>query len=106
MNEGASEAASKLVAKTYVNQAKDAKRTHEKAIQHLIQQVGKGSIPIWGNEIFFHKGKVPEYGWSDLRIELLLQELALMDSNNFPGKCQLNSQCYRVHVCVCVCVVW
>lgn len=29
--------------------------------------------------------KLPEEGWSDERIELLLQELALMDSNNYPG---------------------
>jgi len=36
--------------------------------------------------VFIIQRKLPEYGWSDLRIELLLQELALMDSNNFPGK--------------------
>lgn len=35
--------------------------------------------------MFFSQGKVPEYGWPDLRIEWLLQELAAMDSNNFPG---------------------
>lgn len=62
------EAATKLVSRTYVSQGRDAKRTHEKAIQHLLQQ-----------------GKLPEFGWSDLRIELLLQEFALMDSNNFPA---------------------
>lgn len=29
--------------------------------------------------------KLPEEGWGDDRIELLLQELALMDSNNYTG---------------------
>lgn len=39
MNEASFEAASRLVSKTYVNQGRDAKRTHEKAVQILIQQV-------------------------------------------------------------------
>ena len=29
--------------------------------------------------------KLPEDGWPDNRIEMLLGELSLMDSNNFPG---------------------
>jgi O-phospho-L-seryl-tRNASec:L-selenocysteinyl-tRNA synthase len=29
--------------------------------------------------------KLPDDGWDELTIELLLQELAIMDSNNFPG---------------------
>ena len=32
--------------------------------------------------------KLPNEGWSDIRIQLILRELALMDSNNFPGKFQ------------------
>lgn len=34
---------------------------------------------------FIEQRKLPDEGWSDLRIEFLLQELAVMDSNNFPG---------------------
>ena len=43
MNGSAYEAAGKLVAKTYVQQGQDAKRTHEKYIQILLEQVGTGS---------------------------------------------------------------
>lgn len=37
--------------------------------------------------VYYHmmQRKVPDEGWDDLRIQLLLQELSLMDSNNFPG---------------------
>ena len=41
MNKTAFEAASKLVSTTYVKQAEDAKRTHEKYIQILMQQVNR-----------------------------------------------------------------
>jgi len=30
--------------------------------------------------------KIPDEGWPDSRIEMLLGELSMMDSNNFPGK--------------------
>jgi O-phospho-L-seryl-tRNASec:L-selenocysteinyl-tRNA synthase len=30
---------------------------------------------------------LPDEGWDDLTIELFLQEIALMDSNNFIGAC-------------------
>ena len=39
MNEGAYEAAAAAISKTYVQQGKDARRTHEKHIQALLQQV-------------------------------------------------------------------
>ena len=31
--------------------------------------------------------KLPDTGWKDIEIEMLLHELATMDSNNFPGNC-------------------
>ena len=34
---------------------------------------------------FFLQRKLPQEGWDDLAIEHFLQELALMDSNNFSG---------------------
>lgn len=67
LNEACCEAASALVPRTYVKQGQDARKTHEKHIQMLLQQ-----------------RKLPDDGWSNQRIELLLHELALMDSNNFP----------------------
>ena len=39
MNESAYEAATNLVSKTYIHQGQDAKKTHEKSVQILIQQV-------------------------------------------------------------------
>ena len=33
----------------------------------------------------FLKKKWPSEGWDDISIELLLKELSIMDSNNFPG---------------------
>jgi hypothetical protein len=39
MNEASYDAATALVPKTYVTQGRDARRTHEKHIQTLIQQV-------------------------------------------------------------------
>ncbi len=45
--------------------------------------------------IFLQK-KWPEEGWEDLSIELLLQELALMDSNNFPGNCGVGEREARI----------
>ncbi len=39
MNEASYDAATALVPKTYVTQGRDARRTHEKHIQMLIQQV-------------------------------------------------------------------
>lgn len=41
MNHSSYEAASKIISKTYVQQGEDAKKTHEKCIQILMQQVSK-----------------------------------------------------------------
>ncbi|CAG2232952.1 SEPSECS [Mytilus edulis] len=57
----------KLVSQSYIQQGKQAKLVHQKRIKHLLQ----------------HR-KIPEDGWTDQTIELLLQELSVMDSNNFP----------------------
>ena len=37
-------------------------------------------------DAFLTQRKLPEEGWPDNRIEMLLGELSMMDSNNFPGK--------------------
>jgi O-phospho-L-seryl-tRNASec:L-selenocysteinyl-tRNA synthase len=80
MNEEAYVAAARLVPSTYISQGKDAKNTHQKHIQALM----------------YHR-KLPADGWSDLRIKLLLNELALMDSNNFPENVGVGEREGRVY---------
>lgn len=40
--------------------------------------------------------KIPEDGWTDQTIELLLQELSVMDSNNFPDNCGVGEREARI----------
>jgi O-phospho-L-seryl-tRNASec:L-selenocysteinyl-tRNA synthase len=40
--------------------------------------------------------KLPAHGWDDTDIELLLNDLALMDSNNFSGMCHVHMRMQRV----------
>lgn len=40
--------------------------------------------------------KIPSDGWTDQTIELLLQELSLMDSNNFPDNCGVGEREARI----------
>ena len=69
MNEDSFKLAEILVPGVYVSQGLNARRSHEKQIQALL----------------YHR-KLPEEGWDDKRIKLLLQDLSAMDSNNFPSK--------------------
>ncbi|KAG1928040.1 O-phosphoseryl-tRNA(Sec) selenium transferase [Pimephales promelas] len=69
----------KLVSSSYVRQGLQARRGHEQLIRVLIQQ-----------------GKCPEEGWSESTIELFLNELAVMDSNNFLGNCGVGEREGRV----------
>ncbi|RWS00673.1 O-phosphoseryl-tRNA(Sec) selenium transferase-like protein, partial [Dinothrombium tinctorium] len=66
---------SKLMSKTYVQQSFDAITSRENQIRHLLEQ-----------------RKCPENGWDDITIELLLQRIALMDSNNFPKNCSVGER--------------
>lgn len=69
MNEDSFKLAEALVPGVYVSQGLNARRSHEKQIRALL----------------YHR-KLPEEGWEDTRIKMLLQDLSIMDSNNFPGK--------------------
>lgn len=69
----------KLVSASYVRQGLDARRGHEQLIRRLLDQ-----------------GKCPEEGWSESTIELFLNELAVMDSNNFLGNCGVGEREGRV----------
>jgi O-phospho-L-seryl-tRNASec:L-selenocysteinyl-tRNA synthase len=37
-------------------------------------------------DFFFFQRQLPKEGWDDITIEHILNELSLMDSNNFLGK--------------------
>ncbi|KAK2150264.1 hypothetical protein LSH36_415g02035 [Paralvinella palmiformis] len=60
----------KLISSTYVQQGSQAKRMHENKVRQLLEQ-----------------RKWPEQGWDDQTIEILLSDLAAMDSNNFIDNC-------------------
>ncbi|RWS30331.1 O-phosphoseryl-tRNA(Sec) selenium transferase-like protein [Leptotrombidium deliense] len=77
--ESSIETISKLMSKTYVKQSLEALSSREKQIQILLEQ-----------------RKCPEDGWDDLTIELLLQRLALMDSNNFMNNCGVGEREARI----------
>ncbi|XP_043099672.1 LOW QUALITY PROTEIN: O-phosphoseryl-tRNA(Sec) selenium transferase [Puntigrus tetrazona] len=69
----------RLVNSSYVRQGLQARRGHEQLIRLLLQQ-----------------GKCPEDGWSEATVELFLNELAVMDSNNFLGNCGVGEREGRV----------
>ncbi|KAM6909331.1 O-phosphoseryl-tRNA(Sec) selenium transferase isoform 2-T2 [Xenentodon cancila] len=69
----------KIVSPSYIRQGSQARRGHEQLIRHLLDQ-----------------GKCPEEGWSESTIELFLNELAVMDSNNFLGNCGVGEREGRV----------
>ncbi|XP_010902955.2 O-phosphoseryl-tRNA(Sec) selenium transferase [Esox lucius] len=69
----------KIVSPSYVRQGSQARRSHEQLIRMLLEQ-----------------GKCPEEGWSESTIELFLNELAVMDSNNFLGNCGVGEREGRV----------
>ncbi|KAI4900144.1 hypothetical protein NFI96_023873 [Prochilodus magdalenae] len=69
----------KIVSPSYVRQGLQARRGHEQLIRILLEQ-----------------GKCPEEGWSESTIELFLNELAVMDSNNFLGNCGVGEREGRV----------
>ncbi|XP_061525402.1 O-phosphoseryl-tRNA(Sec) selenium transferase isoform X3 [Phycodurus eques] len=69
----------KTVPASYVRQASEARRGHERLIGRLLEQ-----------------GKCPAEGWSEATVELFLNELAVMDSNNFLGNCGVGEREGRV----------
>merc|ERR1719193_315827 len=60
----------KLVDERYVRQGEEGRRKRNSAINNLLR----------------HK-KLPKEAWDEDQIQLLLRELALMDTNNFADKC-------------------
>ncbi|KAG7401248.1 hypothetical protein PHYBOEH_002432 [Phytophthora boehmeriae] len=68
MNAKSAELAAQLVPATYIQQGLDAVRSREKLVTTLLAQ-----------------RRLPDNGWDDASVELLLQTLSAMDSNNFRG---------------------
>ncbi|XP_059145302.1 O-phosphoseryl-tRNA(Sec) selenium transferase-like isoform X2 [Physella acuta] len=79
MNTDNLELCGKLIPMAYVSQGSQARVSHENKIKQLLQ----------------HR-KLPDSGWDNQTIELLLQELAVMDSNNFPGNCGVGEREGRI----------
>ncbi|KAM9836702.1 O-phosphoseryl-tRNA(Sec) selenium transferase isoform 1-T1 [Aulostomus maculatus] len=69
----------RIVSPSYIRQGCQARRGHEQLIRLLLEQ-----------------GKCPEEGWSESTIELFLNELSVMDSNNFLGNCGVGEREGRV----------
>ncbi|XP_037802895.1 O-phosphoseryl-tRNA(Sec) selenium transferase-like [Penaeus monodon] len=80
MNETSYKLAERLVPTTYLHQASESRTAREKLIRILMEQ-----------------HKCPEEGWDDATIELFLNDLALMDSNNFPHNCGVGEREARIY---------
>ncbi|XP_065182826.1 O-phosphoseryl-tRNA(Sec) selenium transferase-like [Sycon ciliatum] len=70
----------KLVPATYIRQATEARTSKRTQIRLLLEQ-----------------RKWPVNGWDDAAIELFLQEISQMDSNNFPANVGVGERESRVH---------
>ncbi|XP_067123311.1 O-phosphoseryl-tRNA(Sec) selenium transferase isoform X1 [Centruroides vittatus] len=79
MNSSSLNIAKNFLPSTYVEQAAQSLTARENTIRILLE----------------HK-KCPEEGWDEATVELLLHNLALMDSNNFPGNCGVGEREARV----------
>lgn len=79
MNSSSINFAKNFLSPTYVEQAAQSLTARENKIRILLE----------------HK-KCPEEGWDEATIELLLHNLALMDSNNFPANCGVGEREARI----------
>ena len=80
MDSGSFEAAGRLVGESYARQAREAGAGLQARVRQLLEQ-----------------GKLPDQGWTDREVELVLAQLAAMDSNNFPGNCGVGEREGRVY---------
>uniref|UniRef100_UPI00358EDA67 O-phosphoseryl-tRNA(Sec) selenium transferase-like n=1 Tax=Myxine glutinosa TaxID=7769 RepID=UPI00358EDA67 len=79
MNDRALKCCGRLVPTNYVQQGAEAFRSHQRLIEQLLE-----------------KRKVPEESWPEQTIEIFLQQLSTMDSNNFPSSCGVGEREGRV----------
>lgn len=95
----------KIVSPSYIRQGSQARRSHEQLIRHLLEQVKMyRCLHVFSKSLQSRpllmlrtlQGKCPEEGWSESTVELFLNELAVMDSNNFLGNCGVGEREGRV----------
>ena len=80
MNDANFKLAASLIDSAYVDQARQARRVTEQLVKNL-----------------FAQRAIPDEAWEDASIELVLRELAAMDSNNFPGNVGVGEREARVY---------
>lgn len=96
----------KTVDPSYIRQGSQARRGHEHLVRRLLEQVGSTHSVVSRQcfhrstpsslTLYVSQGKCPEEGWSESTVELFLNELAVMDSNNFLGNCGVGEREGRV----------
>jgi len=79
MNDAGFQLAKGLVPVSYIQQAQQARQARESLVKTLLAQ-----------------RRLPEHGWDEATLRLLLAELACMDSNTFPGNAGVGEREGRV----------
>lgn len=79
MNEENFKICERLISSTYVRQGVDARKTLENRLRTLLEQK-----------------KWPDECWDEQSIEMILSELSIMDSNNFPHNCGVGERESRI----------
>jgi hypothetical protein len=86
-------AVGRRIGSSYAQQAAAAVAQHRKRIRVLIEHVRACSVPTakgrlldpHGPNTARVQGRLPDVGWARPTLEMLMQQLAAMDSNNFLG---------------------
>ena len=79
MNDACFSLAEQLVSRSYIQQAQQARRARESMVKSLLAQ-----------------RRLPAPGWDEGTLRLLLQEIALMDSNTFVGNAGVGEREARI----------
>lgn len=79
MNDASFQLAKGLVPASYIRQAQQARQARESLVKTLLAQ-----------------RRLPEHGWDEATLRLLLAELAALDSNTFPGNAGVGEREGRV----------
>eukprot|EP00908_Phaeocystis_cordata_P025735 Transcript_8215.p2 GENE.Transcript_8215~~Transcript_8215.p2 ORF type:complete len:477 (+),score=137.60 Transcript_8215:52-1431(+) len=79
MNDACFSLAEQLVSRSYIQQAQQARRARESMVKSLLAQ-----------------RRLPASGWDEGTLRLLLQEIALMDSNTFVGNAGVGEREARI----------
>ena len=80
MDEKCWELCGRLVGENYSRQAREA-----------------SSVMTGKTRVLLEQGKLPEEGWEEREIEMLLGQISSMDSNNFPANCGVGEREGRIY---------